>query len=150
MNDFDEMPGSRRFRFLVERERADMAWLVHAVASMYDEVSGGRISKPMTYPEHVIDAFNERIQREAKEAVDEERDRIRTEVESLPGLDWQYEPGGTTQPMRNMVDRQAVLELLKSETEPDNDDWDPATSRRAWKNGEENGSDSGPLTGRLV
>lgn len=81
----DERPGARRFRDILERERRDMAWLVHAVAAMYDEISGGRISKPMTYPDEVVGAFNERIDREVAEAVAAERGRIRAAVE---GLDW--------------------------------------------------------------
>jgi hypothetical protein len=76
-------PGSRRFRDLITRERHDMGWLVHVVACMYDEISGGMISKPMTYPHEVIGAFDERVQREADRAVDDERERVTIEIKAL-------------------------------------------------------------------
>lgn len=79
----DERPGARRFRDILERERRDMAWLVHAVACLYDEISGGLISKPMTYPDEVIGAFNERIDREVDLAVAAERARIEDRLVAL-------------------------------------------------------------------
>jgi hypothetical protein len=95
-------PGSRRFRDLIARERSDMAWLVHVVASMYDEISGGRVSIPMTYPHEVITAFDERMEEGADEAVGEERLRATEAVQSLAeklgrryqsaGQDWPTAP----------------------------------------------------------
>ena len=83
-------PGSRRFRDLLARERQDMAWLVHVVAVMYDEVSGGRISKPMTYPEEVVRTFEERAREWADEAEAEaaaaERARILDDLWALAHL----------------------------------------------------------------
>jgi hypothetical protein len=76
-------PGSRRFRHLIERERRDMGWLVHVVACMYDEISGGRISKPTTYPHEVIREYEDRLNEACEEAMAEERVRISEAVEGL-------------------------------------------------------------------
>jgi hypothetical protein len=95
-------PGSRRFRDLIARERSDMGWLVHVVACMYDEISGGRISKPTTYPHEVIRKYEDRLNEACDEAVGEERLRATEAVQSLAeklgrryqsaGQDWPTPP----------------------------------------------------------
>jgi len=67
----EERHGYRRFKEILDRERSDMAWLVHAVAAMYDEISGGRISIPTTYPGEVVQQFEERLNDARDEAVRE-------------------------------------------------------------------------------
>ena len=87
--DHEDEPGSRRFRDLIARERQDMAWLVRTVAVMFDEVSGGRISKPMTLPHHVMEAFAERLTEQYNEGYEEgKRDAIEAEAAlPVPALD---------------------------------------------------------------
>jgi hypothetical protein len=53
-----------------------MAWLVRCVAVMYDDISGGRVSKPMTFPSEVIEQYEERRDEAIQNAVAEERERI--------------------------------------------------------------------------
>lgn len=77
-------PGERRYRDLLARERQDMAWLVHVVAVMYDDISGGRISKPMTMPGEVLREYERRTDEAIDEAVAEERERIIVGLASLP------------------------------------------------------------------
>jgi hypothetical protein len=84
-----------------------MAWLVHVVSVMYDEVSGGLISKPMTYPHHVIQAFEERIERDVNEAVAEERARIIEELQW--SADWQKYEG---RPLAEAIDR--VVRIVRN------------------------------------
>lgn len=87
MTEIGEEPGSRRFRELLHRERQDMGWLIHVVAAMYDEISGGRISKPMTYPSEVIAAYQQRLMEAEEEAAAEARAAaladVRARVEAM-------------------------------------------------------------------
>jgi hypothetical protein len=63
----------------VKRELADYWMLLGMVAEAYDGVTGGRISKQMTMPVHVIDAVEERIS-------DAERETVRELITSLEGI----------------------------------------------------------------
>lgn len=87
-------PGARRYRELVRRERQDMAWLVHCVAAMYDEISGGRISKPMTYPSEVVGQFSERLNEAADEAVAAYKRDLAKQIRARLETPWSVEPGG--------------------------------------------------------
>lgn len=104
-------PGSRRFRDLIARERSDMGWLVHVVACMYDEISGGRISKPTTYPHEVISQFEERLNEACDEAVAEERERI---TEAVQGL--LIKPNGYwVEAMSEVISQAAVVAIVNNQ-----------------------------------
>jgi hypothetical protein len=51
------------------RELADYSMLIKQVSEAYDEVTGSRISKPLTLPVHVINAVNERITEAEERAI---------------------------------------------------------------------------------
>lgn len=55
----------------LEAEESDNAMLATNIAKIYDYASGGRISKPNTYPEEVYAILEERINREREEAYEE-------------------------------------------------------------------------------
>ncbi len=83
-------PGARRFYDVLQRERSDMAWLVHVVAAMYDEVSGGAVSNPMTYPGEVVTQFEQR----ATNAYDEgRRDALADMAKAVRGISLPPGPG---------------------------------------------------------
>lgn len=47
----------------VKRELHDYRTLIRHASEIYDEVTGGRISKPLTLPMHVIDEAREHYER---------------------------------------------------------------------------------------
>jgi hypothetical protein len=103
-------PGSRRFRDLLARERHDVEMLARHVAEMYDEISGGLISKPNTRPFEVIRLYHERTDREIEEAVAEARATLLADIrERVEGLAFEFDDDT---PRRFMVERAAVLAEL--------------------------------------
>jgi hypothetical protein len=56
-----ENPDGTLNRDQVMRELHDFAWMMEQVALAYDDVTGGRFSKPNTAAEHVIAAVHDRI-----------------------------------------------------------------------------------------
>jgi hypothetical protein len=55
----------------VARELHDYWGLMRRVAEVYDNVTGGRISKPETMPGPVINRVNERIDEAEREVIDD-------------------------------------------------------------------------------
>ena len=55
----------------VMRELSDYSMLLKQVPEAYDDVTGGRISKPHTLPVHVINCVNERIEEAERRAVED-------------------------------------------------------------------------------
>lgn len=66
-----ENPDGTLNRDQVMRELHDYRVLLEEVPKVYDEVTGGRLSKPNTAACHVIDAVNERIEAAIEAAVKE-------------------------------------------------------------------------------
>jgi hypothetical protein len=56
----------------VKKELYDFRVMMREVRKVYDDVTGGKFSKPNTAAEHIIDAVNERIE---KIVEDEIKDR---------------------------------------------------------------------------
>ena len=55
----------------IKRELADYRMCIDEVSKVYDEVTCGRLSKPNTLAQYVIDAVNEIRERDIKEAISE-------------------------------------------------------------------------------
>lgn len=55
----------------VKKELFDFYFLIDAIPKVYDAVTGGMISKPLTSPEMVISIFNDYVQDLCDEAVKE-------------------------------------------------------------------------------
>lgn len=45
----------------VKRELFDFSFMINEVPKVYDHISGGHISKPLTHAHHLIDKFDEAI-----------------------------------------------------------------------------------------
>jgi hypothetical protein len=106
-------PGSRRFRDLLARERHDVEMLARHLAEMYDEISGGLISKPNTRPFEVIRLYHERMDREIEEAVAEARAELLADIrERVEGLPVHYAKADPLSARRATLDRAAVRAIL--------------------------------------
>jgi len=100
--------GSRRFSELLKRERHDMAWLVHCVAAMYDEISGGRVSIPMTYPSEVVGQFNERVSESWDEGYAEARKELAQQIDDIR-YDGARDPSDYWRGFNDALDRIAAI-----------------------------------------
>lgn len=100
----DASPGSRRFRTLLAAERQDVSQLAYNVAVLYDHVSHGRASKPLTDPKVIISLYEEYLTDMVGEAIDEERERILEGMESVNRL-WPANPVDAANAMRSEIRR---------------------------------------------
>ena len=65
----------------LEAERYDIGVLVRCVGEVYDEITFGQISKPLTEPRYVIDRVNELRDQAVEEAVKEAIEALEGEAE---------------------------------------------------------------------
>lgn len=68
---------------LIENEMSDYRMILRHCSIIYDEASGGRISKPNTLPSEVVACMQERQREEADELIKEATEELEAEVQRL-------------------------------------------------------------------
>ena len=82
----EHCPGAPAFPchcIVIENEMSDYRMILGHCSAIYDEASGGRVSKPNTLPSVVIDFMEENRQKEIEEAVAEFRSEFDTAFVAL-------------------------------------------------------------------
>lgn len=68
----------------LKKELYDYSMLMNFVPKVYMEITGGRISKPNTFPSVVIAEFNDHVNRVVEEAIQEYKDDTQNQVSEKP------------------------------------------------------------------
>lgn len=92
-----ELPDGSLNRDQIMRELADYSMVMRQVSLAYDEVTGGRISKPHTMAHHVAGEVEERCQEALHELAKEIADRLLAEGAGEEAAKIALDVGGVTE-----------------------------------------------------
>lgn len=80
----------------IKRELYDFRTMMEGIPGLYDEITGGQITKPNTEMRHVLNAYAEHVERLVEEAVQEQREIQQEDANDSAwqrGYDTGYEEG---------------------------------------------------------